>query len=217
MRWTAPPHAAGGDPAAPRRCRRTGLRRTPGAGRPAAAPARVPRAPAGELGCTAVAVHAAGAERSSLELEDPLDPGQVHALVLGQPLRPRAGWRRPGRCTGGPGPDVRPGLTRPSRSYWRSVCGCIPASCAATEMTKTGRALVDLHRDVDPRHRPPPGRPTGQRPVAVADLPQRHAGSGGPGQQVGPRVVVPRRVRGRTPPAPPGRHRRPAAARPPGR
>src|SRR4051794_23193185 len=30
----------------------------------------------------------------------------------------------------------------PSRSYWRSVCGCIPDSVAATEMTKTGVSSV---------------------------------------------------------------------------
>src|SRR3712207_1406696 len=37
-----------------------------------------------------------------------------------------------------PPPGVRPGLTSPSRSYWRSVWACMPASSAATEMTKTG-------------------------------------------------------------------------------
>src|SRR6266498_2594596 len=36
-----------------------------------------------------------------------------------------------------PPPPVRPGCTRPSRSYWRSVWGCIPASRAATEMIST--------------------------------------------------------------------------------
>src|SRR5436305_4412984 len=36
-----------------------------------------------------------------------------------------------------PPPDARPGWTRPSRSYWRSVCECMPASRAATEMTRT--------------------------------------------------------------------------------
>src|SRR5215213_6019139 len=36
-----------------------------------------------------------------------------------------------------PPPRVRPGLTSPSRSYCRSVCACMPASSAATEMTKT--------------------------------------------------------------------------------
>ena len=42
-----------------------------------------------------------------------------------------------------PPPGVRPGLTRPSRSYWRSVCACMPASSAATEITKTGGVLGD--------------------------------------------------------------------------
>jgi len=43
----------------------------------------------------------------------------------------RAEYRRPR-------PRVRPGQTRPNRSYWRSVCGCIPAICAATEIANTG-------------------------------------------------------------------------------
>src|SRR5690348_4195690 len=43
----------------------------------------------------------------------------------------RAEYRRPR-------PTVRLGDTRPSRSYARSVCGCRPDSCAATEMTNTG-------------------------------------------------------------------------------
>src|SRR3954454_6430166 len=37
-----------------------------------------------------------------------------------------------------PRPLVRPGETSPMRSYCRSVCGCIPANVAATEMTNTG-------------------------------------------------------------------------------
>src|SRR2546423_3709925 len=36
-----------------------------------------------------------------------------------------------------PPPAARPGCTSPSRSYWRSVCGCMPASRAATEITST--------------------------------------------------------------------------------
>ena len=35
-------------------------------------------------------------------------------------------------------PGARLGETMPSRSYCRSVCGCMSASSAATEMTKIG-------------------------------------------------------------------------------
>src|SRR4051812_8472597 len=34
------------------------------------------------------------------------------------------------------------------RSYWRSVCACMPASCAATEMTKTGASSETSRPDV---------------------------------------------------------------------
>ena len=72
-----------------------------------------------------------------LEFDDPLDAGEVDALVLGEPLhlaqqRDVAGGVAP------PAAAVRPGVTSPSRSYWRRVCACMPASSAATEMTKTG-------------------------------------------------------------------------------
>src|SRR5664279_2882403 len=43
-----------------------------------------------------------------------------------------------------PRPAERPGVTRPSRAYCRSVCGCMPASPAATEMTKTGASGCEL-------------------------------------------------------------------------
>ena len=41
-------------------------------------------------------------------------------------------------------PPTRVGATRPSRSYWRSVCGCSPASDAATEIAYTGASSATL-------------------------------------------------------------------------
>src|SRR3954471_15913066 len=46
-----------------------------------------------------------------------------------------------------PPPGARPGWTSPSRSYWRSVCGCMPAIRAATEMISTlASEVVSIER-----------------------------------------------------------------------
>src|SRR4051794_11710166 len=72
-----------------------------------------------------------------------------------------------------PPPAVRPGLTSPSLSYWRSVWACMPASSAATEMTKTGASSATA-RIPSGVSRPEPGalmRPPRRRsPAPSAEL-----------------------------------------------
>ena len=140
---------------------------------------RATRAPHDQRGRRATGRHevSAGGTAGGLELGDPAVGRLQRFLQLGHPLagarRPPArgsmirlmparltpsSWLS--RCTSRssatsralyrrPPPAARPGCTSPSRSYWRSVCGCMPASRAATEMISTLASERLLDRDGD--------------------------------------------------------------------
>ena len=90
---------------------------------------------AGSSSACSSRTRACSAATWSAELEDAPDAGEVDALLLGEPLHLAQQRDVARRSSAGPDRPSDPGWTRPSRSYVRSVCGCMPASSAATEMT----------------------------------------------------------------------------------
>ena len=109
-----------------------------------------------------------------LELEHPPDRPRGSTPSAGQPLHLAQQGDVAQRSSAGRRPAVRPGETRPSRSYWRSVCACSPVSWAATEMTKTGDSSVRSNGSV----------------IGCLVAPRCRACV----EQAGPRVVARRRV-----------------------